>query len=492
MERYLIGIDVGTTGTKSMVVSEDGRILGHAYRGYGINTPNIGFREQNPEDWWNAVVETVREAVGDEGNKVVGISLSAQGGTLVPVDENIESTYPAIVWSDQRATVQKKEIESLLSAEYVYTTTGYKVSSGLNALQIKWIKDNCPEVFEKTKMFLSVPDFVSARMTGKALIDISDAGINLLADIKNGVYDKKILGFSGIDESQLADIVPSGTVIGKILPDVAKQLGINPDAVLVAGAHDQYAATLGAGVSGAGDIMIGTGTAWVITALLDAPDFSTGFSHAISATGQWGCLTSMATGGVSLDWYLKKIMGAEDEKPDYAFVDKKAGEIEPGCNGLFFFPYFAGARFPLNDEKCKGTFVGLDLSHDKYHLARAVMEGIVFQTAWMLESFNKISPIRSLRLTGGASKSPFWVQMVADVTGCSVRTPSVTDLTCVGAAVLAGVGSGVFASSEAGVKAVSMQEKIYNPIPENAAKYAGLFAEYKRIARTLSNVYSKS
>lgn len=492
MEKYLIGIDVGTTGTKSMVISQDGRIVGHAYRGYGIDTPNIGFREQNPEDWWKAVVETVREAVKDNGNNVVGISLSAQGGTLVPVDNNLNATYPAIVWSDKRATKQKEECEKVLSGEYVYKTTGYKLSSGLNALQIKWIQDNLPDVFEKTDMFLSVPDFISARMTGKKVIDISDAGINILADIKNGIYDKKILNFCGIDESKLATIVPSGTLIGKILPDVAKEFNINPDAVLVAGAHDQYAATLGSGVAGAGDIMIGTGTAWVITALLDSPDFSTGFSHAISATGQWGCLTSMATGGVSFDWYLKKIYGSEDEKPDYEFVTKKAALLEPGCDGLFFFPYFAGARFPLNDENVKGTFVGLDLSHDKFALARAVMEGIVFQTAWMLESFNEMSPIRSLRLTGGASKSPFWVQMVADVTGYSVRTPSVTDLTCVGAAVLAGVGSGVFASCEDGVKTITMEEKVYNPNPENAKKYAAIFSEYKKIARTLSNVYSKS
>ncbi|MCQ2436844.1 MAG: hypothetical protein MJ099_00425 [Clostridia bacterium] len=491
MERYLIGIDVGTTGTKSMVVSEHGEIVGHAYRGYPIATPKPGYNEQNALDWWDAIVETVTKATADIKDKsaIAAISLSAQGGTFLPVDEKGEPVRPAIVWSDKRCAEQRAKCDAAVGAANVFRTCGWRLGNGLVALDIAWLKDNEPENFAKTKQFLSVPDYVSLKLTGKAVIDISDAGINELADIENGCYYKPMLDFLGIEESMLPEIVPSGTVIGHLTAEAAKLLNLTESTVLVSGAHDQYAGLLGAGIMVPGDIMIGTGTAWVITALTDAPDYSTGFSHSISATGKWGQLTSMTTGGVCLDWLRKNILNGDNGPLDYGVINEEASKRAVDKGGLRFFPYFSGAMFPLSDPAYKGTFVGLDLSHDKFDMVRAVMEGVAFQTAWMLEGFRAKSPLHDLILTGGAAKSPFWVQMVADIVNYPVITLSVTDLTCVGAAIMAGVGTGVFADYEAGQKVLNTGKKVYTPDPENAAKYAPEFARYKKDAAALQTVY---
>ena len=492
MTRCLIGIDVGTTGTKSLLVSERGEILGHAYQGYALSAPRLSRHEQDAEDWWRALVKTVRALLPhvDDSRQVTAISLSTQGGTLVPADRDLRPLRPAIVWSDTRCEAERQAFAAQFGEEYLYEKSGWHLSRGLNALQIAWIKRNEPDVFNQAVWFLSVHDYLSLKLTGIAAVDMSNAGINQLADIREGTYDQDILRYLGIKASVLPRIVPSGAPIGELTDEAARELGLAQPVLLVSGAHDQYAGLLGAGVTQASEILIGSGTAWVVTALADQPDFSTGFSQSRSAVpDKWGMLVALSTGGSSLDWLLKNILAGNGSSPaDYGLLEQ-AAKRAPGAGGLMFFPSFNGAFFPVADAESKASFVGLDLSHDRVDMVRAVMEGIACHIAWILEKFREKVGEGTLKLSGGASKSKPWCQMVADMTNQDLRIPTVKDLPCLGAAILAGVGSGVFRDIPQANGLFSAHEELVKPDPGRATQYAAYQTLYRSRAYALGAMY---
>ena len=334
-------------------------------------------------------------------------------------------------------------------------------------------------------MFLSVPDYVSVKMTGIAAVDPSDAGINQFSDISRGSYDAKLLAFAGIREEQLPKIVPSGTAIGHLTEQAAAELGLSTDAVLVAGAHDQYAVAVGAGATEDGDILIGSGTCWVVTAISNASSFDTGLSQSVSAVpGKWGSLQSLSSGGVCLDWLRNNV--GDKEKLPYDAINTEVAARKAAEEGLYFFPF--SGKSGDQSRFTKASFVGLDLSHDRFHMARAVMEGVAFQTRWMMESFRAKPGEAGIILAGGASKSPVWTQMTADIFGLPVRVTAAADLACVGAAVLAGVGCGMFATVQEGCKRLAMQEHTFQPDPAQAEVYEREYAVYKQIAKTLGTI----
>lgn len=492
MKQYLLGIDVGTTGTKTLLFSAEGELLGHAYRPYALHQPQVGRSEQNAEDWWQAVCETVREVCADPqiGKSVAAISLSLQGGTMVPVDAAGKPVRPAIVWNDARGAKQKEAyLKEVGEAETMYQKTGWRLGNALLAVEIRWMKENEPELFEKTALFLSVPDYVSLKMTGIPAVDMSDAGINQLVDIRKGDYDDEILKFAGITREKLPKLARSGEVIGHLTEAAAQELGLSTDAVLVAGAHDQYAVALGAGATKGGDILIGSGTAWVVTAIGDEPAFETGLAQSIAAVpGKWGSLRSMGSGGVCLEWLRKNLtVDADGSLLPYDIINEDVAKRKAAEDGLFFYP-FTGASTASKRFR-KASFVGLDLSHDRFHMARAIMEGVAFQVIWMMESFKTKPSKDGIKLAGGASKSELWCQMVADIANLPVRIPEVADLACVGAAIMAGTGCGIYTSVEEGYKCLAVRERVIQPDPARAELYAKLFAEYKRCAEALGAVY---
>lgn len=492
MKKYLLGIDVGTTGTKTLLFSADGQLMGHAYRGYDMYNPQVGYSEQNAEDWWNAVCETVREVCGDPeiGKAVAAISLSLQGGTMVAVDKDMQPVRPAMVWNDGRGGPQMEEyLREVGEAETMYQKTGWRLGRSMLAIESRWMKDNEPELFEKTAMFLSVPDYVSMKMTGIPAVDMSDAGNNQFANIRTGSYDPEILKFSGVTEDQLPKLVRSGDVIGHLTEEAAQAMGLSTDCVLVAGAHDQYAVALGAGALHNGDILIGSGTCWVVTAIGDEPAFETGLAQSIAAVpGKWGSLLSLSSGGVCLEWWRKNLAVAPDgSQIPFDVINEEVAKRKAAEDGLFFYP-FSGNAAP--DRKFqKASFIGLDLSHDRFDIARAIMEGVAFQAIWMMESFKTKPSKEGLKLAGGASKSALWCQMVADIANLPVRIPEVADLACVGAAIMAGTGCGIYSSVEEGYKCLAVRERVIQPDPARAQMYAKLYAQYKKCAGTLGEVY---
>lgn len=494
MERYLLGVDVGTTGTKTALFSETGGMISLDYESYALSTPAVGYSEQSAEDLWNAVVKTIRTVCQGrvEPEQVAAISLSLQGGTLIPVDQDFEPLRPAIVWSDTRCAREAKEFAEVFGVDYMYQKTGWELENSLVAMQLLWLRRNEPELFEKAAMFLSVPDFIAAKLTGIPALDLSDAGINQLADIHTGTYDKAILEYIGIKEEQLGKIVPSGHVIGNLTAQAAKLLGLTEKTVLVSGAHDQYAVAAGAGCIKSGDILIGTGTAWVVTALSEEWDFENGFSQSAAAFHDLkGSLVSLSTGGVCLEWLRRNVAkgAGEEEMVSYDVLNEKAAQKEIGTGGLMFYPYFSGASYPVADSASKASFIGLDMSHDRFDMVRAVMEGVAFQIVWSLEGFREKFPASAIKLAGGATKSPLWCQIIADVADLPVRIPEIADLACVGAALLAGVGCGVYASAEEGYRSLAVRETEILPDPLSVERYAKAFGSYKKGAAQLGALY---
>ena len=488
MRDLLIGIDVGTTGTKTLLFHKDGELIASAYRGYPLYAPNVGWSEQNAMDWWHAIVETVREVCCADGlaARVAAISLSTQGGTFVPVDSAGAPLRPAIVWSDQRAVAQRDAyLREVGDDDSIYQKTGWHLGTAMLAVVIRWMRDNEPELFAKTAQFLSVPDFVSLYMTGIAAADLSNLGNDQLCDIRSETYDETILEFDGITTQQLPRILHSGDVIGHLTKQAAEEMGLDTEVVLVAGAHDQYAVALGAGVSNAGDIMIGSGTCWVITSIADEADFESGLAQSVAAVpGKWGSICSLSSGGVCLDWLRKNIACDTDGTPlDYGCINDLAAKKSAAADGLFFYP-FSGKR-NADDNFIKASFVGLDLSHDRYDMARAVMEGVAFQVAWMMEDFKAKPSAAGIKLAGGASKSPLWCQIVADVTGYPVRIPAVADLACVGAAIMAGTGCGIYSDTADGYAHLCVSDRVVMPDPDRAKAYRPLLEQYKVQAELL-------
>lgn len=494
MSEYLLGIDVGTTGTKTLLFSAEGQLLGQAYRGYPMHTPQIGWSEQDPQDWWKAVVETVRDVCSDPavGEGVVGISLSLQGGTMVAVDKDFQTVRPAIVWNDARCEAEMNAyLEEVGDSRSMYLKTGWNLGPGLNAMQIRWMKDHEPDNFRRTAMFLSVPDYISYKLTGKTVIDLSDVGINQLGNISKCTYDEDILRFAGITDNQLPAICRSGEVIGNLTPRAAAELGLTTKAVLSAGAHDQYAVALGAGACNAGDILIGSGTCWVITCIGNESDFESNLSQSIAAVPEkWGSLWSLSSGGVCLEWLRRNIMLGEDEcQISYDTINQEVSLRQAAEDGLFFFPFSGRSR--LDRGLTSGSFVGLDLAHDRFHMARAVMEGVAFQIVWMMEAFKAKPSQEGLILAGGASKSEVWAQILADIADLPVRIPAVADLACVGAAILGGVGCGVYKDAAEGYQKLAVGERVVYPDAHRAAMYKKIASQYKKIAGALGDTCQK-
>lgn len=488
MKQYLLGIDVGTTGTKTLLFSADGDLIGHAYRGYPLSTPNVGWSEQQPQDWWQAVVDTVKEVCADKeiGQNVAAISLSLQGGTIVPTDKSGNPLCPAIVWNDGRCTEEKEAfLREFGSADRMYQATGWDLTNGLPALAIRWLKENKPEVFGQAAYFLSVPDYISMKMTGTLAVDLSDAGINQLCDIRRREYDEDLLSFAGIQREQLPSILPSGTAVGHLTPEAAEELGLSENTVLVTGAHDQYAVALGAGACSDGDILIGSGTCWVVTAISENPDFASGLSQSVAAVpGMWGSLQSLSSGGICLDWLRNKVSG--EGTLSYDLLNQEVAARKAAENGLFFYPF--SGKSGKDSNFTKASFVGLDIAHDRFDMARAVMEGIVFQVLWMMESFKAKPGEDGIILAGGASKSPVWAQLLADISGLPVRIPEVADLACVGAAILAGVGCGIYPDAQAGYRSLAVKERVLHPDLSRTEMYRPLFLQYKNIAEVLKHI----
>lgn len=445
----LLGLDVGTTAAKALLFDLEGRVRASADQPYGLLTPQAGWVEQDPEALWAATVAVLR-AIGAAlapGEQVVALAQSSQGGTTIPVGAHRRPVYNAISWMDGRAQAEQAELARAGLADTIYRRTGWPLMAGLPLLHICWLRRQQPDVFAAAHHFLFVNDFITGRLTGRWCMNPSDASITQLFDIETGDWDDWLLELAGIGRGQLSPVQPSGTVIGALTAEAAALTGLPAGLPVVNGAHDQYCAAVGMGVTRPGTTLLSCGTAWVLLAV--PADLEAGRRAGLALSchavpGRWGAIRSLGAVGTALEWLADNVWSdaGADREARYAAINAAAAAARPGADGLLFRPPAGGHAGPT---AVRGGWVGLTLSHSRGDLARAVMEGVACETRWAIEEMRAAGVgVDELTMVGGAARSPIWPQIVADLTATPVVVPGMTQAAGWGAAVIAGVGAGVF------------------------------------------------
>lgn len=440
----LLGIDVGTSSLKAVVCDGRGTIIGSGISRYQACHPGPQQVEQDPTDWWEALKEAIAQAIqssGYSGKRIEALAMSTQGGTLVPVDKHGASTTPAVIWTDTRCAEEAKSLRAQLRPETLYERTGWPLGSGLNLLQILWIARHRADVAKTTSSYLSVHDYLSWRLTGRAVLDPSNAGVNQLASVHSGQWDPHLLSLAGIRPEQLGEIMPAGEEIGRLLPAVAEELDLSSRASLINGGHDQYCLALGLGVDAPGEVFVGAGTAWVAAGVEESAEQGLERHRCVSrhvVPGLYGSLLSLEAGGASLEWW-RRLISVQGSPPTWEELESRLPDSPAGLP--LFLPHLLGSPYPRNLPQARGVLTGLEIGHDAYHVGAAVMMGVAQQMAWMLEDFPLGSP--AVTFAGGAAQSRTWVQYLANATGRSIRATAGKSIGAKGAALLAGRALGV-------------------------------------------------
>ena len=480
----VIGLDVGTTGTKAVVVDKNGDTLGSGYREYALKSEG-GRVTQSAEDWWNAAVLAVRCATKDiNTNDIAAISLSTQAASMLCADRDGDAKSEVITWMDTRASLEAEELSDAIGKEAVYRKSGWLPTPVLDSAKILWIKKNLPELFNSTDYFISTLEYMNMKLCGRCVIDPTNAAMRQMFNIETGKWDREILDYIGIDESRLPEVLPIGAKVGNLTPTAAEALGLHTGVEVFNGAHDQYCASIGCGAVEAGDMLLATGTTWVVLGITDKLLYTKNhISPGIHAVpGRYGALASLVSAGSALNWYRSVIDG------DFKEMDRQAKERMESAKDLFVLPYVCGAGFPHNRPDMRGAMIGLDKGHDRYDIARALMEGVAFEAASVLSLFKEQGmDISSLMMTGGAARSDLWSEIVGYVTGCDIWRMKEPETCCIGAAMTAAVGVGMFPDYNACRDLMVKREKLPLPDGEKREFYKKKYEKYKAFVELLKN-----
>jgi len=453
-----LGIDVGTSGTKTLAMRSDGRILASAVKEYPLSSPKPGWSEQNPDDWWQATQKTVRKVVRTAKIKpadVDGIGLSGQMHGSVFLDSSGGVIRPALLWNDQRTATQCSEIESRAGGRRkLISMVANPALTGFTAPKILWLREHEPRNYAKTVKILLPKDYIRYRLTGEFATEVSDASGTLLLDVKRRRWCRPLLDKLSIDRELLPAVYESEEVSGNLTASVGKRLGLPAGVPVVGGGGDQAAGAVGNGIVRRGAISATMGTSGVVFAHSDEVQIDPQgrvhtFCHAVS--GQWHVMGVVLSAGGSLQWYRNQlgdadVAAAKRKNVDpYELITKQAAEAPAGCEGLYFLPYLTGERTPHADPYARGAWVGLSLRHGRPHLIRSVIEGATYAMRDCLEIIKNMDiPVREIRVSGGGARNEFWRQVQADIYGKKVVTINAEEGPAYGAALLAAAGTGAY------------------------------------------------
>jgi len=496
----VIGIDVGTTGTKGVLINDKLEIISSAYKGYDFLRSDSNFVEQDAADWWAAAVYVVKECVKNYNRieEIKGICISSQGATLVCTNEKGEPLSPARVWLDCRAAAQGEWINENYGEEFTYKKTGWRAINCFNLLQIMWIREHNKTLYDETSKYLSTNEYINYKLTGKFIGDPTNAAMSQLFNIVEKRWDVDLLEICGLNERSLARVLDVGEPLGSISEQAAEELGLTRNTTVFNSGHDQYLAAVGSGAVNIGDVLLSCGTSWGITKIVDAPYFDTEIfyspgRHAIA--GLWGIFAYTPAGGATLEWFRKNIAArsADNSIIPYDEVNTMVSETETGARGLFFLPHFSGSSCPTWSSESRATLMGLDVSHTKADIARAFMEGVGYDINWILESLQKSKvKLNSIKSLGGATKSRIWMQIVADITGLTIINPTYPDAPVMGAAFIAGKNCGIYESITKAYSTINKDSSIIEPNISAHKKYSDLFQDYKRKFELVRKSYLKN
>ena len=482
---YFIGLDIGTTGAKALLVDEIGRVIRKGYRGYRVISDGAKI-EQNADDWVVYGCASIRDAMeGTPPEKIAGISLSTQGASTAAVTRDGHPLGNALTWMDSRSQPEADELARALGETYLYRHTGWRITPTLDAAKILYFKRTLAS--GEPMIFLSTLEYMNLFLTDRPVSDPSNACIRQIFDINTGRYDERILSLIGARTDELPQILPAASLVGGLSARAAQSTGLLAGTPVYNGAHDQYCASIGTGAAQRGELLISAGTTWVVLGVDDHPVFSRSFIapgiHPV--TGLYGNMASLIGSGSSLQW-LKENFVSES----FREVDSIAALRTEKTKNLFYFPYPAGATYPLWNRNLRAAFTGLSLEHDRFDLARAIMEGVAFNVRRTLSDFtdNGFS-LQGLRILGGASRSEFWCRLLASAVEHDLLVSSEPDACGMGAAMIAAVGCGAFSNlSDAGARMASPTQTV-SLDDSLALELNRKFQEYERMRRCVMAYY---
>jgi len=488
----LVGIDLGTSSAKAVAIEADGRIRGLATREYSVATPQPGWAEQDPAVWVAAVLETVRRAVAEAGcvpGQVAAIGLSGQMHGTVCLDRAGRPLRPAIIWADQRSAAQVARVYREIGVERLGRWTGNPLATGFMLASWLWVVENEPEIAGKTASLLLPKDFLRYRLTGALGTDASDASSTLLFDTAQRRWSHDLLDALRIPPDLLPPLGESAQVAGALTSAAADAMGLREGTPVVYGGSDQAMQALGHGVVEPGMMSCTIGTGGQLFAPLREPAYDPElrlhlFCHAMP--DRWHLEAAILAAGLSLRWLRDSVLIGMS----YQQIADAAGELAAGAEGLIFLPHLAGERTPYMDPNATGAFIGLTLRHGRAHMARAVMEGVVFALRQGLELMEGLGPpVERIVASGGATAHPLWLQLQADIFRRPIFRTRTVEAAAVGAALLAGVGAGVYADVVAAcTQAVMWDNVVVVPDAGRAAFYDERYRAYRRLYPALAQV----
>lgn len=487
---YFIGIDLGTSACKFLLMDEAGAIANVVSEGYDVEYPRPGWSQQNPADWWSAVRRGIPALLaGHDASQVAGIGVGGQMHGLVALDADDELIRPAILWNDGRTVEQVRYLNEEVGTDKLVEWTGNIAYAGFTAPKILWMREEEPENYARIAHVMLPKDYLNHLLTGVYATDVSDASGMLLLDVATRSWSAPMLELCGLTEGQLPQVYESYEKIGTLLPEVAAELGLPAGVVVCAGAGDNAAAAVGTGCVGAGSMNVSLGTSG--TVFIPTAGFSPvgdrihSFCHADGGWHLMGCILSAASCNA---WWVGDILGTQNYSGEQAGIDAEDARLD----APYFLPYLMGERTPHNDVHARGSFVGMSMSTTRADMTRAVLEGVAFAIRDSVEIARGLGvDVAASTVCGGGAKSPLWLQMLADILGIELRLPTTEQGPGYGGALLAAVAAGVYPSVEAACDAVVSVRATVEPDPAAVAAYEARYQAWREMYPALKATFAK-
>lgn len=490
---YLLGMDVSTTAVKALIINPKGELIGSAATEQRFASPKPLWSEQEPEQWWRSALASIRGALtsaGIAGEQVKAVGLTGQMHGLTLLDEDHRVLRPAILWNDQRCAAECDEIRKRVGQGLLIQTTGNDALTGFTAPKILWVRNHEPPVYARIRHILLPKDYVRWMLTGDMAVDVADGAGTILFDLKQRTWSEKILNALDIPAAWLPKTYEGPAVTGVVNASAAQLTGLSAGTPVIAGGGDQAAQAVGVGAVNPGVVALTLGTSGVVFATTGEPFIEPegrlhAFCHAVP--GRWHLMGVMLAAAGSLRWYRDTLAPGMS----YDELLAQAADVPPGCEGLQFLPYLSGERTPHADHLARGGFIGLTLRHGQPHLTRAVLEGVAFglRDSFELIRAAGLAHIDQVRVSGGGARSGLWRQILADVFGCELATVNTSEGAAYGAALLAGVGSGIWESVDAACEACIRVTGAAQPDSGRNAAYERHYPVYRALYPALQGIF---
>ena len=504
-KKYLIGLDIGTSGTKCILADDEGTVIASSTQEYPLYTPKPGWAEQDPQDWWDAVVRGLKVILGKADVNpadIAGLSYSGQMHGLVALDERLEVIRPSILWCDQRTQAQCDWItERAGGLEGLLTYTNNQMLTGYTGGKILWLRDEEPDNFARMKVFVCPKDYIRFRMTGSVGIDVSDASGTGFYDVKNRRWSDGLIELAGLDKNIFPEAHESTELAGTVTKEVAALTGLPEGLPCYYGGGDAVIQTTGAGLVKPGTLGVVIGTSGNVSMALDKYEDNPHGDLQLfcgNEPGLWLAFGCTLTAGGAYRWYRDELCKAEDIQAKaegrnvYDVMGELAEESVPGAHGVVFTPYLTGERCPYPDPNARGSFYGLTLGTKKGDITRSVMEGVTYSLRQLVDIMGSFAKNEKVYASGGGSVSPLWRQMQADIFNLPVYTMSAaSEGGAYGAILIAGVGAGIWKNLGEAVNVIRSETETL-PNPENQAAYNDTYEIYGKLYHALKPVYDAS